>query len=91
MLLVEVESVERNCKVLINMDLVVEVVPLMAGGTTLFFTDSAAVNGKTAYQVKDSFSQFQQFAMQTVTADDVAKKVKTLKGAASQELEIPKL
>jgi hypothetical protein len=89
MLLVEVESVERGCKVLLNMDLVIEIVPLMAGGTTLFFADSAAVNGKTAYQVKDSFTQFQQFAMQTVTAEDVAKKVKSLKGAAG--LEIPKL
>jgi hypothetical protein len=89
MLLVEVESVERGCKVLLNMDLVIEIVPLLAGGTTLFFADSAAVNGKTAYQVKDSFTQFQQFAMQTVTAEDVAKKVKSLKGAAG--LEIPKL
>jgi len=89
MLLVEVESIERGCKVLLNMDLVIEIVPLTAGGTTLFFADSAAVNGKTAYRVKDSFSQFQQFAMQTVSSEDVAKKVAKLKG--STPLEIPKL
>ena len=88
MLLVEVMSVEKNCKVLVNMDLVLEIAPLMEGGCALFFSDSAATGGKTSYKVKDSYSQFQQFAMQTVSSEDIAKKVKSLK---STNVEIPKL
>jgi hypothetical protein len=88
MLLVEVTSVEKNCKVLVNMDLVLEIAPLMEGGAALFFSDSAATGGKTSYKVKDSYSQFQQFAMQTVSSEDIAKKVKSLK---STNVEIPKL
>jgi hypothetical protein len=88
MLLVEVTSVEKNCKVLINMDLVMEIAPLMEGGSALFFSDSAAAGGKISYKVKDAYSQFQQFAMQTVSSEDIAKKVKSLKGTS---VDIPKL
>jgi hypothetical protein len=88
MLLVEVMSVEKNCKVLVNMDLVLEIAPLMEGGSALFFSDSAATGGKVSYKVKDSYTQFQQFAMQTVSSEDITKKVKALKGAS---MDIPKL
>jgi hypothetical protein len=91
MLLVEVESVEKQCKVLINMDLVIEVAPLMEGGCAIFFADSAATGGKTTYKVKDSYTQFAQFAMQTVSSDDVAKKVKSLKSTQTVSYEVPKL
>ena len=87
-LFVEVFSVEKNCKVVINLDMVVEIAPLAAGGCDIFYSDSAAVNGKTAMKVKDSYAMFQQLAMQVVSADDIAKKVKALKGEA---LPIPKL
>ena len=66
---------------------------MAAGGTVLFFSDSAAVNGKSAYNVTDSYSEFKQFAMQTVSADDIAKrfpKAKAEKVEKVEKLEIPK-
>ncbi|NBP01798.1 MAG: hypothetical protein EBU90_17000 [Proteobacteria bacterium] len=98
---VEVNSVEKNCKVIVNLDEIIEIAPLAAGGCVLFFADSAAVNGKSAYPVKDSYEQFKQFAMQTVTADDIARRFpKTVKldeppvskaSAKTSKMEIPKL
>jgi hypothetical protein len=87
-LFVEVQSVDKGCKVIINLDMVVEIAPLAAGGCDIFYSDSAAVNGKTAMKVKDSYALFQQLAMQTVSSEDIAKKVKALKGAS---VDIPKL
>jgi len=87
-LFVEVQSVEKGCKVIINLDMVVEIAPLAAGGCDIFYSDSAAVNGKTAMKVKDSYALFQQLAMQTVSSEDIAKKVKSLK---SSIVDIPKL
>lgn len=83
-LFVEVESTEKNCKVIINLDNVSEIAPLVAGGCTLFMEDGRI------YKVKDSYDQFKQFAMQTVSSEDISKKVKSLK-AQAQALEIPKL
>jgi hypothetical protein len=76
---VEVFSIEKNCKTIINLDEVLEIVPLRDGGTALFFADSAAVGGKTSYKVTDSYSLFQQFALQPVSADAIANKVRSLK------------
>jgi hypothetical protein len=89
-LFVEVESVEKNCKVIVNLDEVLEIAPLTSGGCALFFSDSAAVGGKTSYKVKDDYDQFKQFAMQTVSADDIAKRFPTKK-SKDATLEIPKL
>lgn len=83
-LFVEVESTEKNCKVIINLDNISEIAPLVAGGCTLFMEDGRI------YKVKDSYDQFKQFAMQTVSSEDISKKVKSLK-AQAQALEIPKL
>jgi hypothetical protein len=83
-LFVEVNSVDKGCKVILNMDEVVEIAPMATGGCHLFLSDGRI------YKVKDNYPLFQQFAMQTVSADDIAKKVKTLKGKPD-ELEIPKL
>ena len=88
-LFVEVNSVEKNCKVVINLEHVMEIAPLKDGGCDIFYSDSAAVNGKTAMKVRDSYSMFQQLAMQVVSSEDIAKKVKALKGA--DKVEIPKL
>lgn len=106
-LFVEVQSVEKNCKVIVNLDEVMEIAPLAIGGCVLFFADSAAVNGKSAYAVKDSYEQFKQFAMQTVSSEDIAKrfpkvikeeeqKASVLPGTQkkadkNEKLEIPKL
>ena len=87
-LFVEVESVEKKCKVVVNLDQVIEIAPLYEGGCALFFADSAAVGGKTAMRVVDSYSMFQQLALQVVSSEDIAKKVKALKSTA---MEIPKL
>lgn len=89
---IEVDSVEKGCKVIINLDDIIEIAPLAAGGCVLFFADSAAVNGKSAYPVKDSYEQFKQFAMQTVTAESIAARFPSKKEKAEKadKLEIPK-
>jgi len=86
---VEVESVEKSCKVIVNLDEVIEIAPLSAGGCVLFFNDSAAVNGKSAYHVKDSYNQFKQFALETVSAEDIAARFP--KKEKSNKVEIPRL
>ena len=90
-LFVEVDSVEKQCKVIINLDEIIEIAPLAAGGCALFIADPAAVGGSKAYKVKDSYEQFRQFAMQTVSSEDIAARVKSLKKSATVELDIPKL
>jgi hypothetical protein len=87
---IEVDSVEKGCKVIINLDEIIEIAPLAVGGCVLFFADSAAVNGKSAYPVKDSYDQFKQFAMQTVTAESIASRFPSKK-EKTEKLEIPKL
>ena len=101
MLFVEVNSVEKRCPVIINLDHIVEIAPLAAGGCDMFMVDAAAVGGKTAMKVTDSYELFKQFAMQTVSAADIAARFPkaTLpteapakgKKAPAQEYDIPKL
>ena len=76
---IEVFSLEKQCKVILNLDKVLEVAPIKDGGCAVFFEDSASVGGKTAYKVSDSYAAFQQFALQPVSAADVAAKVRSLK------------
>ena len=71
---IEVNSIEKGCPVMINLDEVLEIAPLMEGGCALFFADAAAVNGKNAMKVTDSYALFKQFALQMVTPDDIAKR-----------------
>ena len=52
-LFIEVNSLDKNCPVIVNLDTVIEIAPLAAGGCALFFADAAAVNGKSAMKVKD--------------------------------------
>jgi hypothetical protein len=80
-LFVEVDSVEKNSKVIINLDEVIEIAPLTSGGCALFLAHGVI-------KVKDNYDQFKQFAMQTVSSEDIAKKVKAIKGTI---LDIPKL
>lgn len=72
-LFVEVDDSEKGCKVIINLDCVMEIAPLRAGGCELFFPDAAAVGGKRSMKVKDSYTLFKQFAMQQVSAEDIAR------------------
>ena len=85
---VEVKSVEKQCSVIINLDHIVEIAPLASGGCALFTTDGAGMNSRSSLKVEDSYEQFKQFAMQTVSADDIARRFpKTEK----EPIELPQL
>jgi hypothetical protein len=98
-LFVEVNSVEKGCPVIINLDHIIEIAPLASGGCALFTLDGAGMNSKNAMRVTDSYDQFKQFAMQTVSADDIARRfpkattpaeAPAKKTKKSEELDIPK-
>ena len=84
-LFIEVNSIEKGCPVMINLDEVLEIAPLIEGGCALFFADAAAVNGKNAMKVTDSYALFKQFALQMVTPDDIAKRFPKAKPEVKQE------
>ena len=84
-LFVEVDSVEKGCKVILNLDTVSEIAPFSQGGCHLFLNDGRI------YKVKDSYELFQQFAMQQVSAEDIAKKFAKSKPPKDMTLDIPKL
>jgi len=92
-LFVEGDSIEKGCPVIINLDHIIEIAPLAAGGCALFTLDGAGMNSKNALKVSNSYDDFKQFAMQTVSAEDIAKRfpTKASKKDKSLELEIPKL
>ena len=92
-LFVEVNSIEKGCPVIINLDHIIEIAPLAAGGCALFTLDGAGMNSKNALKVSNNYSEFKQFAMETVSAEDIAKRfpTKASKKSNSEELEIPKL
>lgn len=91
-LFVEVESVEKGCSVIVNLDEVIEIAPLAAGGCVLFFADQSSPGGKTSFKVKDSYEQFRQFAIMPVSAEDIAKRFPPKnKVNKPVELDIPKL
>ena len=98
-LFVEVNSIDKGCPVIINLETVMEIAPLASGGCALFFPDSAAVGGKTAMKVTDSYEQFKQFAIQPVSAADIAARFPKAtveqptksKKSTTQEYDIPKL
>ena len=98
-LFVEVNSIDKGCPVIINLETVMEIAPLAAGGCALFFPDSAAVGGKTAMKVTDTYEQFKQFAIQPVSAADIAARFPKAtveqptksKKSTTPEYDIPKL
>jgi len=79
---VEVNSLEKGCPVIVNLDHVVEIAPWArdGGGSAIFIADSTVTGGRTQLLVSDSYELFRQFAMQTVSSEDIAKKIKALKG-----------
>ena len=93
-LFVEVNSVDKGCPVIINLDHIIEIAPLATGGCALFTLDGAGMNSKNAMRVTDSYDLFKQFAMQTVTADDIARRFPKAETPAkvkkNGDLEIPK-
>jgi hypothetical protein len=86
---IEVNSVEKNCQVMINLDEVIEIAPLASGGCHLFFIDSASVGGKNAMKVTDSYELFKQFALQMVTPDDISKRFPKAKVETKPEVVQP--
>ena len=90
-LFVEVDSIEKNCPVIINLDTVVEIAPLAQGGCAIFFSDSGGANPKYAMKVKNDYSEFKQFVMQTVSAEDIAKRFPKVTAKPSAKKEIPKV
>jgi hypothetical protein len=78
---VEVDSVEKNCPVIINLDQVIEIAPLSAGGCSIHFTYDGDM-GTKQIKVKNSYEQFKQFAMQTVSAEDIQARVDQIKKLA---------
>lgn len=95
-LFVEVSSIDKRCNVIINLDHIVEIAPLKEGGCALFMTDSAGMNSKTSIRVSNTYELFKQFAMQTVSADDIERRFPknvptSKKKSVDDTLEIPKL
>ena len=90
---VEVNYVEKGCPVIVNLEHIIEIAPLAAGGCALFTLDSAGMNSKNSMRVSNDYSEFKQFAMETVSAEDIAKRfpTKASRKDKSLELEIPKL
>ena len=97
---VEVFDLEKNCNIIINLETVLEIAPkqklangrVVDDGCDLFFADGAAVGGKRAMKVRDSYAMFKQFAMQTVSANDVAKvNGRISAGVTKEPIKIPTL
>ena len=84
-LFVEVNSIDKNCPVIINLDHVIEIAPLTSGGCALFMADGAGVNSKTSMKVSDGYDLFRQFAMQTVTAEDIERRFPKAAAPATKE------
>lgn len=71
---VEVNSVQpKICKLIINLDYVLEVAPLVTGGCVLSLGAQEAGTSRTI-TVSDDYSAFKQFVLQTVTAEDISKR-----------------
>ena len=87
-LFVEVNSIEKGCPVIINLDQIAEIEPIAAGGCAIFFTDGAGMNSKSAMRVSNEYSEFKQFVMQTVSAEDIAKRFPKKK--EKPEIEVDK-
>lgn len=99
---VEVNSIApKNCKLIVNLDNIIEIAPLVAGGCVLYFSAQEA-GGPRTMTVSDNYTQFMQFAMTTVTADDIAKRfpkvkkepaptIKPQEEGKGVEFDIPKL
>ena len=74
---VEVVSADKDCQMIVNLDHVSEIIPLAMGGCIVTLNYGGA---KTELKVKDDYGQFRQFAMQTVSSEDIERHVKKLIG-----------
>ena len=72
---VEVVSADKDCQMIVNLDHVSEIIPLAMGGCIVTLNYGGA---KTELKVKDDYGQFRQFAMQTVSAEDIERQVQRM-------------
>ena len=83
---IEVQSVEKGCPVIINLDHVIEIAPRMNGTCEIKMSDDGV--SRSVMTVKDDYTMFKQFAMQTVSSEDIAKRIESINKAAG--IETPK-
>jgi hypothetical protein len=88
-LFVEVDSLEKQCPVIVNLDMVIEIAPLVEGGCALFMADGHG--GAVSMKVKNDYTQFKQFVLQTVSVEDIAQRFPTKTKVKDLSLDIPKL
>lgn len=77
-MMIKVESTEKGCPVIINLDHVVEIAPWAQGGCAIRFLSDGSGTVREIV-VKNEFTEFEQFVLQTVTSETVSKKVQELK------------
>lgn len=75
---VKVNSVEKGCPVIINLDHVVEIAPWVQGGCAIRFVADGSGSVREI-RVNNNFEEFNQFVLETVTSEHISKKVKELK------------
>ena len=80
---IEVQSVEKGCPVIINLDHVIEIAPRMNGTCEIKMSDDGV--SRSVMTVKDDYTMFKQFAMQTVSSEDIAKRIESINKAAGVE------
>lgn len=74
MLFVEVNSIQpKQCKLIINLDYILEIAPLVAGGCVITIGAQEAGTSRVI-TVSDDYSAFKQFVMQTVTSESIQKR-----------------
>ena len=87
-LFVEVESVEKQCKVIVNLEHVVEITPFketVGGGCSLVLADGNG--GRSTMRIKDSYAIFKQFAMQTVSGDMIKDRIQKINASIPDEMK----
>lgn len=70
-ILIEVNCLDKQCPIIVNLEKISQIIPMRDGSTTIYIED-------TVIKVKESFSMFRQFVMQTVTPDDIAARLKNI-------------
>lgn len=91
MLFVEVDSVEKNCKVIVDLEKVIEIAPLINGGCALFFSKDPMIDpARLAMNVKNGYDEFKQFVVQTVSVSDITKRIESLKQFSGSVDEVAK-
>jgi len=79
---VEVYNKDRGCLCIIDLDAVLEVAPLSAGGCAVFFSKEPNI---APMYVTNEYVEFKQFVVQTISSDDIANRVHALKDSNIEE------